>query len=101
MKSKLLYVCAAGSLVLSALIGGCIVTSADNIMDTNIVMTIDSPVMRLNGEDVNIDENGTSPIIANGRTLVPIRAIAEALGGSVEWNNAERTITITKEDKTI
>ncbi|WP_069852420.1 copper amine oxidase N-terminal domain-containing protein [Brevibacillus sp. AG] len=37
-----------------------------------------------------------APIISQGRTLVPIRPIAESLGFEVQWNEATRTVTINK-----
>ncbi len=37
------------------------------------------------------------PQIMNGRTMVPLRAIFEALGATVDWNDAERKVTATKE----
>ncbi len=37
------------------------------------------------------------PVIQNGTTLVPFRAIFEALGYEVEWNGAERKATGKKE----
>lgn len=37
----------------------------------------------------------TPPTIIDGRTLVPVRAIFEALGASVEWDAAARTATGT------
>jgi hypothetical protein len=41
-----------------------------------------------------------SPTIIDGRTLVPLRAIFEALGATVEWN--AETVTVTaKKDNTI
>ncbi|MCX7715170.1 MAG: stalk domain-containing protein [Clostridia bacterium] len=47
--------------------------------------------------DVVVNNNkvlfDVDPIIANGRALVPMRAIFEALGASVEWNEATKTIT--------
>ena len=53
--------------------------SADNTSEVfaadegkTIVLRIDSPIMTVNGEEKNIDENGTSPVIISGRTLVPI-----------------------------
>lgn len=41
------------------------------------------------------------PTIVQGRTLVPVRAIFEALGADVGWDDATRTVTATKEDITI
>lgn len=41
------------------------------------------------------------PIIQNGRTLVPLRAIFEALNIKVEWDQDTKEITATKEDATI
>jgi len=37
----------------------------------------------------------TPPIIQNGRTLVPIRAIVEALGGTVSWTATTKKATVT------
>ncbi len=34
----------------------------------------------------------------SGRTLVPIRAVVEAIEGKIEWNDKERKVTITKEN---
>jgi len=34
--------------------------------------------------------------IINGRTMVPIRIIAEQFHVQVQWNNATRTVTISK-----
>lgn len=39
-----------------------------------------------------------SPIIENERTLVPMRAIFEALGAKVDWNGETRTVTATRGD---
>lgn len=39
-----------------------------------------------------------SPIIENGRTLVPIRFIIEELGGKVDWDGKKRIVTIEKDD---
>ncbi|WP_028987354.1 copper amine oxidase N-terminal domain-containing protein [Thermicanus aegyptius] len=41
------------------------------------------------------------PIIKDGRTLVPFRAIAEALGADVKWDAETRTVTVSKGDKTV
>ncbi len=38
---------------------------------------------------LNLD---VSPIIENGRTLVPVRAIFESLGATVEWDSVTKTV---------
>lgn len=43
----------------------------------------------------------TPPVIKEGRTLIPVRAISEAMGADVVWNAEEKTVTITKDDKVI
>lgn len=37
----------------------------------------------------------------DGRTLVPVRFVAQELGAKVEWNGLDRAVTITKDDTTI
>lgn len=46
-------------------------------------------------------ETDVNPVIVDGRTLVPLRAIFEALDAEVAWNAAEQTVTATKGDKVI
>lgn len=41
------------------------------------------------------------PIIKDNRTLVPFRAIAEALGAEVKWDAETRTVTVSKGDATV
>lgn len=36
------------------------------------------------------------PMIINGRTMVPVRVIAEALDASVNWDNNTRTVTVNR-----
>lgn len=48
----------------------------------------------LNGQRVNFPDQ--QPIIIDGRTLVPVRAIAELLNCKVDWDNANRLAVITK-----
>ena len=63
--------------------------------DNTIVMHINSSVMRVNGEDAEIDPGrGTAAVIKDSRTLVPIRAIIESFGGSADWNGDENKVTL-------
>ncbi|MEW6047835.1 MAG: stalk domain-containing protein [Bacillota bacterium] len=41
------------------------------------------------------------PVIMQGRTMVPVRAIAEALGAQVEWDEDTRTVVVLKGDKAV
>ncbi|MBE7053557.1 MAG: hypothetical protein E7391_04700 [Ruminococcaceae bacterium] len=41
------------------------------------------------------------PVIVNGRTLVPLRAIFEALGATVGWDDATKTATGVLDDTTV
>lgn len=59
--------------------------------DLSIQMTIGSKKVSLNGQQDFMD---TSPVIKNGRTMIPLRYIGEYFGRTVEWNSASRTVTI-------
>lgn len=52
----------------------------------------------LNGESIQFDQ---PPIIEGGRTLVPLRAIFEAMGATVDWNQATQTAIAIKDDITV
>ncbi len=47
----------------------------------------------VDGKKISFD---VDPVNINGRLLVPFRAICEALGMSVDWNDAERKVTAVK-----
>ncbi|MCM3715293.1 copper amine oxidase N-terminal domain-containing protein [Alkalihalobacillus oceani] len=42
-----------------------------------------------------------APVIEQGRTLVPLRGVFEALGATVKWNQKAQTVTAKKGDQTI
>ena len=52
----------------------------------------------VNDEPVVFD---VDPTIINDRTMVPLRAIFEALGADVDWDDATKTITAVKDGTTI
>lgn len=49
----------------------------------------------------NLVQFDSAPISKNGRTLVPLRAIFEALQAQVAWDAASQTITAKKDGKTL
>lgn len=57
-----------------------------------------NPVVIIDGIQLNSD---IPPVIENGRTLVPLRSIFEALGAEVQWDEPSRTVTGTKGDTVI
>ncbi len=74
------------------------VISLDIKVLETIVMKIGEPFMEVDGVSQEIDPGrGTVPVIISkwSRTVVPIRAIVEALGGDVEWDAPTKTIAIT------
>ena len=56
-----------------------------------ILLTINSPEMYVNESKITLDVPAQ---IRNSRTLVPVRAISEALGCRVEWDGASKTVII-------
>ncbi len=82
--------------IMICLISICSSVYANTTPDTDTLkLQIGNPYMTFNGVQTEIDPGrGTVPIVENGRTLVPIRAIIEALGGTVGWNGETNTITL-------
>lgn len=54
--------------------------------------------VKINGVALEFDQ---PPVIQNDRTLVPLRAIFEALNATVNWDGATQTVTAQKADTTI
>ncbi len=67
-----------------------------------ILMQINNPMMSINGLNLEVDPGqGTSPIIKDSRTLVPIRAIVEGMGGNVGWDEAARQVDLLYADNEV
>ena len=58
---------------------------------TTLVLQVGSPTMKAGSASVALD---APPVIIQGRTLVPIRAVVEALGGTAAWDAPTQTVTI-------
>lgn len=68
-----------------------------NISRSNImILQVDQPEMTVNGLRMPIDEQGTKPLIMNSRTLLPLRAVIERMGGTLHWDDSTKTVTIVK-----
>lgn len=58
----------------------------------NIIVQINNPNMSSNGTLTTLD---SAPILLNNRTVLPIRAVVEAMGGTVGWDQGTRKVTIS------
>ena len=59
--------------------------------DISVNLWIGKDYVEVNGQKVKID---SPPVIVGGRTMVPLRFIAEPFGASVNWNAQTKEITI-------
>lgn len=64
-----------------------------NYDDIDIVMVIGEKTILVNGEKFDIDV--PAQIVGN-KTMVPLREVSEWFGCNVEWNDATKTVNITK-----
>lgn len=67
-----------------------------NFKDKVIELWIENPKAKVNGNEVWIDSSNhkVAPLIIKGRTMLPVRFVAENLGCTVDWNGKRQTITI-------
>lgn len=65
--------------------------------DILLTMQIGNPTATLNGKQVQIEPKNPkiTPIIINGRTMVPLRFLVESLGCKVEWKPDTKEIIVT------
>lgn len=81
---------------------------ADNAFDSNVVISYqDNTSIASQSKPIKVTLDGTyinfdvQPTEINGRVLVPVRAIFEALGAKVDWNESKNEVIATKGDVTI
>ena len=58
---------------------------------TNVSLTIGENKMYVNGEEKTLD---VPAMVKNDRTLVPVRAISEALSCKVDWDGATKSVIV-------
>lgn len=93
MKNKFL---ASMIIALSLTSGTVIPAFAADADNTVVILNIGKPTMHVNGAVRDIDPgNQVSPVLINDTTMVPIRAIAESMGGNIDWNDYEQKVTVT------
>jgi len=63
-----------------------------------IILHVDSTRMDVDGTVVMLD---AAPIIIEGRTLLPIRPVVDALEGQISWDETEHKVTVVKGNTSI
>lgn len=80
-------------LLIGVIIGG--------LLSVPMVQAANTVKLVVNGEDITY-KSDVPPQIIDGRTLVPARALAEALGASVEWDEGNNAVIVSsKKDVSI
>ena len=87
MKRKIFSALVVVTLLFTTLMPG----TAYGYDETNINISINSKTAAVDGIQKQMDVPAR---ITNGRTMVPIRFIAESLGISIEWNSSTKSVII-------
>jgi hypothetical protein len=88
----------SGSTVANSNIGSNNQTN-QNTTNHNAITVTKYVTVTVNGQPVQSD---VRPFVnADGRTMLPIRAISEALGAQVQWDSATQTATLTLGEKVV
>lgn len=62
------------------------------VRDSSVmILQVDTPTLFLNTEQIELD---VAPIIVSDHAMVPVRAVSEAFGIDVEWDNDTREVNI-------
>lgn len=67
------------------------------LMATPFAFAADTIRLVVNGRDIYSD---VPPQIVDGRTMIPVRALAESLGAQVSWDESTSSVIVTKPEKT-
>ncbi|MCL2356266.1 MAG: copper amine oxidase N-terminal domain-containing protein [Defluviitaleaceae bacterium] len=67
-------------------------------LGSEVISAEQSVSVSVNGSVLAFDQPA---IIADGRTLVPLRAIFEELGANVDWDTSTQVVTAVKDDVTV
>jgi hypothetical protein len=63
---------------------------------SKVTLTVNKKAATLNNKPMTLEQ---APVIIQGNTMIPIRFVTEALGGTVSWDDAERKVTIKHGEK--
>jgi hypothetical protein len=63
-----------------------------------VSLTVNKTAVAVNGKSMTLEQ---APVIVRGNTLIPIRFVTDALGGTVRWDDQERKVTVLRGDKMV
>jgi hypothetical protein len=66
--------------------------------NNSVNLTINKTAVSVNGKGMTLEQ---APIIVKGNTLIPIRFVTDALGGTVRWDDKERKVTVIRGNKMV
>lgn len=73
-----------------------------NLLKKSIILKINDPWMYVNDKVKKFDsEQNSTPVIREGRTLLPIANVITEFGGSVRWNGDEQKVSVTLRDHSV
>ena len=78
-----------------------ITTAGAADLSGTIVLTMNSTEFSVNGTKTKIDEQGSKPVQEKGYTMLPLRAVMEATGGTLTYDGDTQKITITRGGDTV
>jgi hypothetical protein len=82
--------------IIGMIVGGLIISGIPVLAESGlktIEVTYNNIRITLNGKEIKTD---VEPFQFSGRTFLPIRQVAEALGATVNWNSTTNTVEIVK-----
>jgi len=65
---------------------------------TDIILTIDSNKVIVNGKSITLD---TTPKVIKSQTMVPVRFVSETLGSNVKWDPKTSIVSVITHDQVI
>ncbi len=93
---KSISVLLAAILSAGLMLTGCAAETENSAADApfELKLQIGNPNMTVGGETKAIDEQGTAPVLVDDRTLLPVRAVVEEMGGAVAWDEETQTVVL-------
>lgn len=75
----------------------------DELLENSVTLQIGNPTAVASGRPARIDADNAKvvPEVIDDRTLLPVRFVAESLGGTVGWDDATQTVSVEIQDKKI